>query len=94
MTEKTCSKCGTLKPLSEFYDYREFGGVLVAQCRKCISESNAVGYQLRRLNNVKSKIAWIKRVDKAQRSNVIYRWVENGKINPTQHQTILREVEF
>jgi len=89
-----CDKCQTEKPLSEFYDYRGLGGLLMKPCRKCKKEMYNLRFRANKRKDVAGFVSLLKSVSIDQRAGSLLALVNKGTVNETQFKTILREVEF
>ena len=94
MNTEFCYKCQNEKPLSEFYDYREFGGALMKPCKECKRGMYNLRYRANRSKDVADIISLLESSAIEQRAGSLLALVKNGTVNETQFKTILSEVEF
>ena len=91
--EKYCKECEETKPITEFYDYRRYGGRVISRCKDCIAGRNKNLYYLRKSDDAKDKITLLRRYARPKRAGSLMGMVRTG-LGTADFKTILREVEF
>lgn len=52
--EKSCTKCGQVKPLAEFYDRKERPGTYWSHCKKCVTTQRSALFKERQAKEARA----------------------------------------